>query len=334
VVALDPETLELFARTVRGVLAGDGADDRTAELDAAGWQEVLVTDPRAAVALVFGVPGELRARTTAVDAVAIEAMGAGASARLAQLGGVVYAHPRGTGRVAGAIVDGSLALDGLALGIGDDSLPDGRVALLARRGDHDHLVVAPIDAVERVPLAGMDPTIGLTRVVGAVPESVLDGGLPVESAAVAAACRRAVSYELIGLASTMLATTCEYAGSRVQFGQPIGAFQAVKHRLADVLVAVRAAEHATNESWDAPTPVDAHLAAMGAKCLAGRAARVAAENCLQVMGAIGFTVEHELHRFIARATVLDVMFGSARQLRTELGRALLDRGRVPRPGAP
>jgi hypothetical protein len=328
VVALDPETLELFARTVRGVLAGDGADDRTAELDAAGWQEVLVTDPRAAVALVFGVQGELRARTTAVDAVAIEAMGEGASERLAQLGGVVDAHPRGTGRVAGAIVDGSLALDGLALGIGDDSLPDGRVALLARRGDHDHLVVAPIDAVERVPLAGMDPTIGLTRVVGAVPESVLDGGLPVESAAVAAACRRAVSYELIGLASTMLATTCDYAGTRVQFGQPIGAFQAVKHRLADVLVALRAAGVAADESWNG----DTEFAAAAAKCLAGRAFRLAAENCLQVMGAIGFTLEHDLHRFILRGTVLDVLYGSARELRVELGRALVERGRVPRPG--
>ena len=71
-----------------------------------------------------------------------------------------------------------------------------------------------------------------------------------------------------------------------------------------------------------------------AKCLAGRAACLASENCLQVMGAIGFTEEHDLHRFIARATVLDVLFGSAHQLRIELGRALLRRGSMPRQGQP
>jgi alkylation response protein AidB-like acyl-CoA dehydrogenase len=115
----------------------------------------------------------------------------------------------------------------------------------------------------------------------------------------------------------------------VQFGQPIGAFQAVKHRLADVLVALRAAEVATDESWTGDTV----FATGAAKCLAGRAFRLAAENCLQVMGAIGFTLEHDLHRFIVRGTVLDVLYGSARELRVELGRTLADRGRVPRPGA-
>ena len=50
------------------------------------------------------------------------------------------------------------------------------------------------------------------------------------------------------------------------------------------------------------------------------------------MGAIGFTLEHDLHRFILRGTVLDVLYGSARELRVELGQALTERGRVPRPG--
>ena len=127
----------------------------------------------------------------------------------------------------------------------------------------------------------------------------------------------------------MLELTTEYAGARTQFGQPIGAFQAVKHRLADVLVALRAAEGAADESGND----DAAFAAAAAKCLAGRAFRLAAENCLQVMGAIGFTMEHELHDYIVRGTVLDVLYGSARELRVELGRMLLERERMPRPGA-
>jgi alkylation response protein AidB-like acyl-CoA dehydrogenase len=85
---------------------------------------------------------------------------------------------------------------------------------------------------------------------------------------------------------------------------------------------------AADESWNGDTV----FAAAAAKCLAGRAFRLAAENCLQVMGAIGFTLEHDLHRFILRGTVLDVLYGSARELRVELGRALVERGRVPRPG--
>ena len=75
------------------------------------------------------------------------------------------------------------------------------------------------------------------------------------------------------------------------------------------------------------------FAAVAAKALAGRPFRLAAsEHCLQVLGAIGFTLEHDLHRFILRGPVLDRLYGSERELRVELGRALVDRGRVPRPG--
>jgi alkylation response protein AidB-like acyl-CoA dehydrogenase len=126
----------------------------------------------------------------------------------------------------------------------------------------------------------------------------------------------------------MLALTADYAGLRQQYGHPIGTFQAVKHRLADVLVALRAAEVVADESWDSePT-----FMATAAKCLAGRGYHVAAENCLQVMGAIGFTWEHDLHRFIRRGMVLDALLGTWRDLRVELGRALIAAGRVPRPG--
>ena len=178
----------------------------------------------------------------------------------------------------------------------------------------------------------MDPSLGLVRVHGAAPAPSLATGSAASPAAVEAACRRAISYELIGLATTMLSMAAEYAGTRVQFGQPIGAFQSVKHRLADVLVAVRSAEVVADESWE--DAADAALAAAAAKCLAGRAGRLAAENCLQVMGAIGFTEEHVLHRYIARATVLDVLYGSARSLRGRPRPRAPRGGSMPRPGQP
>ena len=181
-----------------------------------------------------------------------------------------------------------------------------------------------------MPVSGLDPSLALVRVVGSVDAKTLVVGDAVDPERVDAACRRALAYELIGLATTMLSATSEYAGARVQFGHPIGSFQAVKHRLADVFVALRAAEAAADDSTGDPSEPDTHLAAMAAKCLAGRALRIAAENCLQVMGAIGFTAEHDLHNFIARGTVLESLYGSAHELRVELGHRLLARGVMPR----
>jgi hypothetical protein len=322
-VTLDQETVDLFARTVRGVLdAADG--DRTATLEEIGWRDILVTDARAVVPLVFRLHGERRARSAVLDDVAVEAMNPGSPAWLDDLGAASYVHPHPGQRAGGRLDGADLVVDGLAL----RESRDGRIVVVAHDDDGLRLAVAPTGAVERTRIVGMDPTLGLVRVAGTVRAGafdIRDGAAP---DAAEPACRRALAYELVGLGSAMLDLTAEYAKARVQFGQPIGAFQAVKHRLADVLVALRAAEVAADESWDADTV----FAAAVAKCLAGRAFRLAAENCLQVTGAIGFTLEHDLHRFVWRGTVLDVLLGSARELRVELGRALVERGRVPRPG--
>ncbi len=185
-------------------------------------------------------------------------------------------------------------------------------------------------ALESVAIGGMDPAMGLVRVRGTVPASAVVVDDRLAPGAVAAACRRVLAYELVGLSTQMLAGATEYAKVRMQFGQPIGAFQAVKHRLADVYVAVRAAGVVIGESWQ-PDP---ELMILAAKSLAARAFAVASENCLQVLGAIGFTLEHDLHRFIRRGKVLDRLYGSERELRAELGGALRAAGRMPRPSTP
>ncbi len=116
---------------------------------------------------------------------------------------------------------------------------------------------------------------------------------------------------------------------RRQFGQPIGAFQAVKHRLADVYVARQAAAAVVEESWRS----DPECTTVAAKALAAHAGALASEHCLQVLGAIGFTLEHDLHRFVRRVRVLDRLYGAQHALRLELGRLLQARGRMPRPGS-
>jgi Acyl-CoA dehydrogenase, C-terminal domain len=324
-VALDQETLDLFARSVRGVLDSPDAD-RTAALDEMGWRDILVTDARAVVPLVFRLHGERRARSAVLDDVAVESMNAGSVEFLEELAQASYVHPQPGQRAAGHFDGGRLAVDGLAL----RDPRDGRTVTIAHGDDGGtYLVRAPANAFEWTRIEGLDPSLALVRVTGTAPAGEFEPRDATSPIAAEPACRRALAYELVGLGSAMLDLTAEYAGARTQFGQPIGAFQAVKHRLADVLVALQAAEVAADESWNG----DTMFATAAAKCLAGRAFRLAAENCLQVMGAIGFTLEHELHRFILRGTVLDVLYGSARELRIELGRALLANRRVPRPGA-
>jgi alkylation response protein AidB-like acyl-CoA dehydrogenase len=181
-----------------------------------------------------------------------------------------------------------------------------------------------------VTVGGLDPSMGLVRVRGVVAPTAVAVRTDLVPDAVAVACRRALAYELLAASTAMLGTAADYAKVRTQFGQPIGAFQAVKHRLADVYVGVRAAAVVTDESWDS----EPALLTLAAKSLAAGAFSLAAENCLQVLGAIGFTLEHDLHRYIRRGKVLDRLYGSERELRLELGAALRERGRMPRPSAP
>ena len=231
-------------------------------------------------------------------------------------------------RLQGALLARSAALDDvvrLAVGAAGPVVHPrpGCAAAVAADGTVDGLAFAPVDGLDVVAVRGLDPDLGLVRVTGRAPDGLVDGG------AATVAARRALAAELLGVAASMLDTATEHAKSRMQYGQPIGVFQAVKFRLADVLVAIQAAEVVLEEAW----ADDADVATTAAKCLAGRAFRLAAENCLQVLGAIGFTWEHDLHRFIRRGLVLDVLYGSTEELRRELGTALIGRGTTPRLGA-
>ena len=123
----------------------------------------------------------------------------------------------------------------------------------------------------------------------------------------------------------MLDLACAHAMERVQFGRPIARFQAVRHRLADALVAVESLEAALAAAGDEPNPDPAALA----KAVAGRTARIVAAQCQQVLAGIGFTTDHPLHRFLKRNMALEGLFGSADEIVVELGRQLLATRRVP-----
>ena len=109
------------------------------------------------------------------------------------------------------------------------------------------------------------------------------------------------------------------------FGRPIAAFQAVRHRLAEALVAVEAADAALDAAWEFESPMNAALA----KAIAGRGARTVARHCQQVLAGIGFTADHPFHRYLRRVLVLDGLLGDSRTLTKELGDEIVKSRELP-----
>jgi len=166
------------------------------------------------------------------------------------------------------------------------------------------------------------------------PTSAIDGELPIHPVsegdplpmAALAAGRQAVGWWMLGTSRAMLALARQHALDRVQFGRHIGSFQAIRHRLAETLVAIEGAEATLHTASAEPD----ELASLLAKAAAGQAALTTARHCQQVLGGIGFTAEHQLHRHIKRSLILDGLLGSARELTREAGVALRAKGFAPR----
>jgi len=139
---------------------------------------------------------------------------------------------------------------------------------------------------------------------------------------------RALGWWLVGTSHAMLSLARQHAVDRVQFGRHISSFQAIRHRLAETLVAIEGAEATLQAATECDDPEG--LASLLAKAAAGQAALTAARHCQQVLGGIGFTAEHPLHHHIKRSLVLDGLLGSARELTREAGSALVATGSAPR----
>jgi alkylation response protein AidB-like acyl-CoA dehydrogenase len=140
--------------------------------------------------------------------------------------------------------------------------------------------------------------------------------------------------ELAGLARWCLDTASDYAKVRVQFGRPIGQFQAVKHALADMLVAV---EQGAAVAWDAAANWSSSTTSEGAleRQLSARVAGAAsldaaahcAKQCIQVLGGIGFTWEHDAHFYLKRAMATRQLLGDVGSLELSVTQLALDGAR-------
>ncbi|MFI8291922.1 acyl-CoA dehydrogenase family protein [Streptomyces sp. NPDC085614] len=144
--------------------------------------------------------------------------------------------------------------------------------------------------------------------------------------ALAAAGRTAavvLAAEAVGAAQAALDRTVEYVGTREQFGRPVGSFQAVKHRLADLYVQLESARSLTYCAAREPGTGGLALAA------ALEALRTVSGETIQLHGGIGFTWEHEAHLYFKRAAADELLFGPVHRLRARAAEATgLFRGRA------
>ena len=131
--------------------------------------------------------------------------------------------------------------------------------------------------------------------------------------------------QLIGLSRRMLDMAVQYAKDREQFGKPIGAQQAIKHRLANALIEQEFARPTVYRAgWSMATSArDASIDVSLAKIYAGQAARFVAKEALQVHGAIGYTIECDLHMWMKRTWALAAAHGDAAYHRERVGRHIL-----------
>ncbi len=242
---------------------------------------------------------------------------------------------------AGALGDVTVTADGDALtgtveGVVDAGAAD-ELLIAARLSDGVALyaVAASTAGVQRTALATLDltrpqATVELSGATGrlvagpAEADRVIQHALHVGSALLA--------VEQVGAGQHLLDLSVEYAKSRLQFGRPIGSFQAVKHKLADLLVEL---EHARSTAYHAVWALadgsdDPALAASIAQATASAALTKIAADTIQVHGGIGFTWEHQAHLYFKRATTDAALLGSAEQHRSRIAEFVLDTAQVER----
>ncbi len=232
------------------------------------------------------------------------------------------------GDIAGVALSGSVAVDGGASGDLDVAMDivDARW-LLARAVDGSWVLIGA-DGWTAEPVIGIDLSRRGGRVrVAATADHVR--ALPgVDGDAVRRLLVTLASAEAAGVAQWCLDTAVEYAKVREQFGAPIGSFQAIKHLCSQML---ETSESIAAVTWDAGVAISSNVSTDEADFAADVAATVAldgavkvARDCIQVLGGIGFTYEHDAHLYLRRAVALDVAVGSltggAEQSATRLAR--------------
>ena len=338
---------------LRGLRGGHGFDPALyAEMAAMGWPAILVPESAGGVGMdlvSLGLIVEELGRNLVASPLAASAAGA-ASAFL--LGDDRARQSSWLARIAGGETIGALAIDdgnhhcpdrltATARADGDGFVLEGGKRAVAEGGAADLLLVAAgledgrpalfacpagTDGVARAALSRIDwrdaADIRFQQV--RLPGDALLGAGRDYLDAVLDRARAVLAAEMLGGAVQAFDTTLDYLKTRVQFDHPIGSFQALQHRMADLVAELTLARAAVYEALGA---IDAGRAGQGravslAKALVGDAFRAMAQQMIQLHGGIGMTDEHDAGLYLKRAHVLDHCFGNAAFHRERYARLL------------
>jgi alkylation response protein AidB-like acyl-CoA dehydrogenase len=261
--------------------------------------------------LLSGLAG---ATLTAALAVPFASKPGASPAATVRIGPPQPGDPAGQARLTGAVSGVADALPASVLLVPADGVPAGLYAVDAAAPG---LTVTPVVSLDQTrPLADLT--------LDSVPARPLASGPDADRAVSAALAAGAamLACEQLGVAERCLEMTVAYLKERYQFARPVGSFQALKHRAADLWVAISQARAAARYAAAclAGDDPDAPVAVALAKAACGDAATLAARECVQLHGGIGFTWEHPAHLYLKRATSTAIAFGTPDWHRAALAR--------------
>jgi alkylation response protein AidB-like acyl-CoA dehydrogenase len=228
----------------------------------------------------------------------------------------------------------AVVLDGEKVLVMDAASAD--FLLVATADGRRHVVEREADGVTVTPEVSIDLTRRLHSVrfdgVRVGPEATLGGGQAEYLPVLWRACV-ALAAESTGIAQRTMEMAVEYAKDRKQFGRPIGSYQAVSHRCAQMLLETENSRSAVyGAAWAADAePESLPLAASMAKAYASDAGWRVPDASIQVHGGIGFTWEHDLHFFLKRGKANAAMLGDAKWHRERVADAVLSEAAAPVP---
>lgn len=304
---------DLFLSSAQDALRSTDGDDALRML---GWRDLLGSLDADAEARL-GVLAYFRAQGREL----------GSSGALGELMAQPYAEALGNEHAVTASVERQSARRG------------SRAVVVGRRATGGILIDRPghgaslvqLDTLELRPL-GLSDGLALHEIesdLSALPPSLSEAETVPLRARSMQLGRLAIAYEILGAAEAALGGAVQHARDRMQFGQPIAHFQAVRHLLASARVdaaAIAAVTQQSAEQFPALPPMRDAIA----KALAGRNGRQICERSLQVLGAMGFTTEHGHHRLHSRVLVLDALLGTSSSLTHQIAVTLrASAGTVP-----
>jgi len=332
---MDAATLELLRSSLTHVLTEKDDLPLTSRLEELGWDEVLVDDAPGALQALFSIKGATLSPADALGPLLARSLAISTGRPELAAAMVVLPLSLHPDRLSARVEGGRLVTEGVTTGAVAGSatvVPVEGVDGVEGGGGLRLAILPPDVGWSSQGLKGIDPSLRLTRVSTSPLASAGDwiDGLAASAAwhhAIAQA-RWALATELVAISGHVIVGAVAYTGERRQYGRAIGTFQALQHRLAGAHASVVGATQVAAEAATAGSS----WVSLVAKALAGRAAENACTQAQQSYGAIGFTWEHELHRYLKRTYVLDRMFGDWRTLEREIGATLIEAGDVPRIG--